>query len=203
MRSTIKLMYYMFQYNRVLFCFFVVENKRIPDSWGYCFGLFSLQIEKFSLDSTITTDVYFKRTQYSHGISMQKYDIARVLVDRMYIQCGAVITRSIFTQILTKDTLSLAREGKVWGVLCEHYLWCIFCLSHCRTTCKIMLCVGPRYNGTRLYIYIYIYTYIYKDPCFVGSFCHQQRSYGLFGTNVCLPSMREPFYRQYHRAPRI
>ena len=53
---------------------------------------------------------------------MQKYDIARVLVARMYIQCGAVITLSIFPQILTKDTLSLAREGKVWGVLCEHYL---------------------------------------------------------------------------------
>ena len=35
------------------------------------------------------------------------------------IQCGVVITRSIFSQILTIDT----REGEVWGVGCDFEFW--------------------------------------------------------------------------------
>ena len=46
--------------------------------------------------------------------------------------------------MLTKDT------GELWGVLLEYKLWCIFCLSHYRTICKIIY-VRPRYKRTRLY----------------------------------------------------
>ena len=36
----------------------------------------------------------------------------------LYVQCGAIITWSIFFQILTIDTAYLAYEGKVWSVIC-------------------------------------------------------------------------------------
>ena len=39
-----------------------------------------------------------------------------------HVQCGALITRSIFTEILTIDTPQLAREGEVWGVCCDSYI---------------------------------------------------------------------------------
>ena len=37
----------------------------------------------------------------------------------MHVQCGAVLTRSIFSQILTSDTPDLAHEGKIWDVCCD------------------------------------------------------------------------------------
>ena len=56
------------------------------------------------------------------------------------LQCGAVITWSIFTRILTKDSPYFARKGEVWSVFCEFNLWCIFCFSRCHTIFKIMSC---------------------------------------------------------------
>ena len=49
---------------------------------------------------------------------------------RCQMPCGAVITRSILTQILTKDTPYFTLTGELWGVFCEYNLWCIPCLSH-------------------------------------------------------------------------
>ena len=40
-----------------------------------------------------------------------------------WIQCGAIITRSSFSQILTTDTPQLTREGSIWGVCCEFEVW--------------------------------------------------------------------------------
>ena len=43
--------------------------------------------------------------------------------------------------------------GRDMECFCEYKFLCMFYLSLCRTICKIMLCyVGPRYNGTRLYV---------------------------------------------------
>ena len=69
---------------------------------------------------------------------------------RLFIECGAVKTRSIFIQILTKEHPIARREGEVWSVCFWYYLWFIFCPSHCRTVCKSCY-FGPRHAGTRLY----------------------------------------------------
>ena len=50
------------------------------------------------------------------------------------------------------------------GVICMHKLWFMFFLSHCSTACNIMLyCVGPRHNGSRLYLETYVKWVIYKN----------------------------------------
>ena len=46
----------------------------------------------------------------------------------METQCGAVMTRSIFKKIFTKDTPLLALKGEVWVVFCGSSIWLIFCL---------------------------------------------------------------------------
>ena len=48
-----------------------------------------------------------------------------------FLQCSAVITWSIFSQIFTKDT------PKVWGVFYGSRIWLISCLSSCNHLCNI------------------------------------------------------------------
>ena len=51
-----------------------------------------------------------------------------MLVYSLYRQCGAVVTRSIFSKIFMKDTPYLGRQGEVWGVFLGGFsLWLIFC----------------------------------------------------------------------------
>ena len=73
-------------------------------------------------------------------LSLQLYELM--------LQCGAVITRLIFSQILTINTPYLGLTGEVWGVCCEFTL-CNISVTTMRyaTSCHI----GPRYSGTRLY----------------------------------------------------
>ena len=52
--------------------------------------------------------------------------------DTYYRTYNAVITLSIFSQILTIDTPQLAREGELWGVCYEFEVWFKFCTCHCR-----------------------------------------------------------------------
>ena len=68
---------------------------------------------------------------------------------RCYIMCGAVIGRSIFSQILTIDTPQLAHEDKVWRVCCVFEIWFMFYHCHRSTDGNIMI-IGPHYNGTWL-----------------------------------------------------
>ena len=76
------------------------------------------------------------------------------------IQCGVVITRSIFSKYLQKTPPKLARYGEVWGVFsnCGFSIWLIFCLSSCNQLCSILY-VGPFYNDTRLYNVLHICKY--------------------------------------------
>ena len=59
---------------------------------------------------------------------------------RIKIQYSAVITQSIFTQILTKDRPQIARKGEIWSVFCEYNLKCTFSLSLLYHIWKTMLC---------------------------------------------------------------
>ena len=40
-------------------------------------------------------------------------------LDSGWMQCGAVITQSIFSKILTIDSPKLAYEDKLWNVFCD------------------------------------------------------------------------------------
>ena len=55
----------------------------------------------------------------------------------IYIQCGAVISWSIFSQIFTKDIPYLTCKGEVWSVFWVSSIWMIFCLSSCNYLCNI------------------------------------------------------------------
>ena len=68
----------------------------------------------------------------------------------IYLQCGAVITRSIFSLIFTKDTHISpvrARYGVSFLDPASDWHWAsIPAIIH-----AISYYIGPRYNGTRLY----------------------------------------------------
>ena len=52
------------------------------------------------------------------------------------VQCGAVLTRSIFPKIFAKDT---PITGEIWCVFRRFNLWFIFCPRHCSDVCNILL----------------------------------------------------------------
>ena len=67
------------------------------------------------------------------------------------MQCGAVITRSILSKILTKDTPQLARKGEVCGVFVS--LMFDLCSAIVIAVLNIISWqIWPRYKGNRLYI---------------------------------------------------
>ena len=70
-----------------------------------------------------------------------------------HIQNSAVVTRSIFLKIPKTHTTQLARSGDVWGIFCGSSILLTFCPSSCKhlVIYAIYYCIGPRYNGTRLY----------------------------------------------------
>ena len=76
-----------------------------------------------------------------------KYDL---WLDVWWLQCGAVITQSIFCQILIKETPLLAREDDLWSVFCEFNLW-LSSVPVAAVLYTISCYIGLRYNGTRLY----------------------------------------------------
>ena len=61
------------------------------------------------------------------------------------IQCGVVITRSIFKQNIYKRQPIACPSERGMGVFCGSDLWSIFCLSSCYYLCIILL-HGTRYN---------------------------------------------------------
>ena len=68
----------------------------------------------------------------------------------MSIQCSAVITQSIFSQILLINTQQLAGEGNEWVVCCGSYIWFTFCHCYGSVICNTME-IRPSYNVTWLY----------------------------------------------------
>ena len=52
------------------------------------------------------------------------------------VQCYAIITRTIFSEILIIDTPLLAPEGELWGVFCEAYAWFMFFYCHHSAECN-------------------------------------------------------------------
>ena len=55
------------------------------------------------------------------------------------IECGDIMIRSVFSQILTTDTPQLAREGEGWCVCCEVKVWYTFCHCHRSAMCNIVI----------------------------------------------------------------
>ena len=47
------------------------------------------------------------------------------------IQCGAIITQPVFSNMLTIDNPWLTCEGKIWDVFCECKPWLLLCHGHC------------------------------------------------------------------------
>ena len=78
------------------------------------------------------------QTTFSDVFSWMKMN--DILLTFHYIQCSAVITRSIFSQILTRDTPQLAREGEIWSVFCEFEVWFAFRASQCSDVWNSILC---------------------------------------------------------------
>ena len=54
------------------------------------------------------------------------------------LQCGAIITRSIFSKILTIDIALLASEGEIWGVSSEFTLCSMLHFNHYSVLCNIV-----------------------------------------------------------------
>ena len=76
---------------------------------------------------------------------------------RGHIQRGTIITQSIFSRILKKDTPWFAREGKVWGVFCEFEVcYTLYC---CRYIDKLDHVITAPY---------YIEPSFVHDKCKVG-----------------------------------
>ena len=86
-------------------------------------------------------------------LKLLSYFVIVLLIPYSYTQCGAVITRYIFSKIPTIDTLLLVREGEVWVSF-------VSSISDLRSAviiaamCIVSWNIGPCYNGTRLYIAI-------------------------------------------------
>ena len=54
------------------------------------------------------------------------------------IQCGVIITQSVFSKIFKKDTSKLDCQDEVSGVFSGFSLWVIFCLGPCNYVGNIM-----------------------------------------------------------------
>ena len=68
------------------------------------------------------------------------------------VQCGAIITRSIFWNILTIDTPQLTHSGKIWGIFCEYKPD----LLNAQVTAMLYeiscyIGIGPCYNNTQVF----------------------------------------------------
>ena len=84
---------------------------------------------------------------YTYALLTTKSD----LVATMYmsnIQCGAVITRTIFSDISRPHSSPV--RARYMSVFCGSILWLIFYLSSAIID-AVSYYIGPRYNGTRLY----------------------------------------------------
>ena len=71
------------------------------------------------------------------------------------IQCGAIITQSIFFKILMKGIHSSPVRLR-YGVSLVNKSLIYILPHHCSDICNIVLYAGPRYNGTQLYITVKI-----------------------------------------------
>ena len=84
--------------------------------WRHCNGLFVNMTAKNKLPE-IAVRIPKISSQESHSI-MSK------------LQCGAVITRTIFFKIITKVTPHLGLAGELWGVFCGFKLSFMFWPTH-------------------------------------------------------------------------
>ena len=54
-------------------------------------------------------------------------------------------------QFSPKSSQTTRHSLPIWGVFCEYNFWCIFCLSHCHTICKMMFCWTALYRYTTVH----------------------------------------------------
>ena len=130
----------------------IMSAVGIADAVYSCYFLFGHRSDWKSSDcraavsSEWRRDLYFEERWFTFPL---KWCHEHFILSNNW-QCDAGITLSTFSKILTKDT------GEIWGVFCEFKFWFMFCLSHCSNIYAAACYIGPRCNGTRLYI----------QPCF-------------------------------------
>ena len=66
------------------------------------------------------------------------------------MQCGAVMTRSVFFTIHIIHTPQLTREGEVWDVCFELKVWVTFCCYHYSTVSNIVI------NAVPIWIHVFV-----------------------------------------------
>ena len=80
----------------------------------------------------------------SQCITTTRHSKAKTVCIFLGIYC---ITPSIFSQILTTDTLYHACEGEIWGVCCDSNIWFNFCHCSCcyrNAVCNILEAIDTR-----------------------------------------------------------
>ena len=75
-----------------------------------------------------------------------QYNKVQTVCIMRQIQCTLDILQSFFFDQLTKDTLELARKGKVCGVAHECKVWQKFCYYNCWAACIIVLYMTKIYR---------------------------------------------------------
>ena len=114
--------------------------------------------------SSLSRKCLWKGTRWPFcvGFSVWKFTLVK-----NRIPCSAIKTRSIFSQIFTKDTPEVTRYGEIWGVFCGCSIWLIFCRSSCNYT--------PRFNEVDRGVYWYHLVRLSVRPSVRLSVCGQNR----------------------------